>query len=117
MLLLINLLVFLTAGYVLIFVARKSITLIKRYRANKTLSANEIAGFAEDVALISKVAAVVAGIAATFAAPVGLMAFASAIGLIPRPIIVVALPVFIALAGISAAFSAAAKLYAKSKRN
>lgn len=96
--------------------AKRCWELVKIYRAKKKLSSADVASVAEDIAGISKRAALLAGVMATLAAPAGLMAFASAIGLFPKPFIIIALPAFIAFAAISACVSAGAKIYAKSVR-
>ncbi|RYH54342.1 MAG: hypothetical protein EON54_13080 [Alcaligenaceae bacterium] len=72
---------------------------------------------AEDIASVSRIALALATGAAFLAAPAGLLAVAAALGLAPRPLIVVALPAFAVFATVSAAIAAALKLYAKSKKN
>lgn len=101
---------------VLSWTVKRCLDLIKIYRANKKITPADVASVAEDIAGISKIAALLAGVTAALAAPAGLMAFASAIGLFPKPFIIIALPAFIAFAAVSACISAGAKIYAKSVR-
>lgn len=95
---------------------KKNFNLIKIYKVNKKISSTDVVSVAEDIAGVSKIAVLFAGLAATLAAPAGIMSIASAIGLVPRPFIIIALPVFIVFAAVSASISAGAKLYAKSVR-
>ena len=116
MLLILNLCVIFGILYIFFITLKKCYRLVKLYRKNKVFSPVDIASAAEDIAAVGKIAALVAGIAATLAAPAGLMALASAFGLVPRPLIIIALPAFIGFAAVSASISAGAKLYAKSAR-
>ena len=77
---------------------------------------DELADAAEDVAGASRIAAAVASAAVFFVAPAGLMALATGLGLIPKPLIMTLLPVLVVIAAGAAAVSAAAKLYAKKKK-
>ncbi len=89
--------------------------LFRRGEANTPLH-DELADAAEDIAAASRVAAALSSAAAFFLAPVGLLAIGAALGVVSVPLIVKLAPILIAFAVGSAALSAAAKLFAKSKR-
>ena len=99
------------------FVLKKLFDFAVRRKESKTPLPDDLADVAEDIAAASRVAAALATAAAFFAAPAGLLAVAAALGLAPKPLIATVLPTLLAFAVGAAALSAAAKLYAKSRRN
>ncbi|WP_310564237.1 hypothetical protein [Hydrogenophaga sp.] len=102
--------------YFIYFVVKRiSRFLLRRGKANTPLH-DELADAAEDIAAASRVAAALSSAAAFFIAPAGLLAIGAALGVVSVPLIVKLAPILIVFAVGAAALSAAAKLYAKSKR-
>jgi hypothetical protein len=102
--------------YCAYFVVKRLLRLVFRRSDLSTPLHDELADAAEDIASASRVAAAVSSAAAFFVAPVGLLAIGAALGIVSVPLIVKLAPILIALAVGAAALSAAAKLYAKSRR-
>ena len=98
------------------FVLKRVFSFVCTRRRLKAPLHDVLADVAEDVAAASRIAAALSSAAAFFAAPAGLLAVAAAFGLTPMPLIVTVLPTLISVAIGAAALSAAAKLYAKSRR-
>ena len=113
---LIGVLALILIAWCLLFILKRLITFILGRRRSISPLHEDLADFAEDIAGASKVAATLATAAAYFAAPAGLLAVAAAVGLAPKPLIVVLLPVLGAFAAGAIALSTLAKLYAKSVR-
>jgi len=99
-----------------LFILKRLISFAFGFKRGSTPLPDELADVAEDVAGASRLAATFAGLAAFLAAPAGLLAIAAAMGLAPKPLIVILLPTLVAFAVGAAALSAAAKLYAKAMR-
>jgi hypothetical protein len=99
-----------------LFILKRVIGFLLRRRSPVVPLHEDLADVAEDIAGASKVAATLASVAAFFAAPAGLLALAAAVGLAPKPLIVILLPALLAFAAGAIALSALAKLYAKSVR-
>jgi hypothetical protein len=108
-------------AFFVIFVLKRIFSLVFRGTRGTENTAekpihDEVLDVAEDVAAASRITAAIAGAAAFFIAPVGLMAIGASFGFIPVPLIVTLLPVILVFAVAAAAISASAKLYAKKKR-
>lgn len=99
-----------------LFILKRLIAFIFRRRRSSAPFHEELADVAEDIAGASKVAATLATAAAYFATPAGLLAVAAAVGLAPKPLVVVLLPALVVFAAGAIALSTLAKLYAKSVR-
>lgn len=99
-----------------LFIFKRLLGLLFGPKKAKTPLPDELADAVEDIAGASRIAAALAAAATYFAAPAGLLAIAAAIGLAPKPLIVVLLPILLVIAFGAAALSAAAKLFAKSRR-
>lgn len=98
------------------FVLKKMLSLVRGRKQKKEPFHDSLVDVAEDIAAASRIAAALSGAAAFFAAPAGLLAVAAAFGLASKPLIVILLPLLLSFAIGASAMSAAAKLYAKSKR-
>jgi hypothetical protein len=98
------------------FVLKRAVDSIRSRKSSKRHLHDELADVAEDIAAASRIAVALASAAAFLAAPAGLLAVATAFGIVPRPLAVTVLPVLVTFAIGAAALSAAAKLYAKSRR-
>jgi hypothetical protein len=106
--------------YFIYFVVQRVFRFLFRFlfhkgEASKPLH-DELADATEDIAAASRVAAALSGAASFFLAPVGLLAVGAALGLVSVPLIVKLAPILMVFAAGAAALSAAAKLYAKSRR-
>lgn len=103
--------------YFIYFVVKRVFRLLFRRRDASKPVHDELADAAEDIAAAGRVAAVLSGAVVFFLAPAGLMAVGAAFGIVSVPLVVKLAPALIVFAAGAAALSAAAKLYAKSKRN
>jgi hypothetical protein len=101
---------------VLYIVKRVLMLFLWRRKGAATVLHDDLADAAEDIAGASRIAAALFSLAGYLIAPAGLLAIAVALGLGPKPLIVVLLPLVLASAVGAAALSAAAKLYAKAQR-